>query len=1260
MEERHEKISNSQLLFRNFLAILTLCGLVFPTGLVARAAASLSVTPITWNIIGLDSNNVNVGPNHFPIGVRVCNTGDSAATNVSASFVWDSANSYINIRPGTNSTLLVASIPATDPDTCEDFYFEVEVTRDANAYDTVRRYHIEVTADGLGIISTPTPRELFVEHLISQSRNAVTDIQLSQDGVAYTSIPNGGSMTLVKGSTYWIKLVAGTATNGYEQIETFINFPNTIFQIQAVTSTYSADSSPRVDNPDTRLYGDGCLWENNPLSPNYRACLDSGKAGGNVTITYKVKIIAVPSSPLVNPEPLSTLIYDFSGSSFHYNADFGVSVRYANVVNATLAKSFLPSTINPGDVSTLQFTITNPGPQAISNVSFTDDLPTGVAVSGTSVTYNGCGSSPSPTSLTNGQTSLSFSNITVSGLSDCTISLSVTASIDGTYNNVSGHLYIDGDDTGSYAEDTLIVSSKPAPPASCPVGDRVTLATWTMPTSGQGSGGPPPPYTTKAADVSTVTASSAGGTPSIPSAGNPANSWQISGDWQNVALPITENTVPYFRFVLDTSNYGQVGISFDYDLEGNGNWANPGDNRYTIFTRPDSGAWSSSGEQIAAKGSWTSVANYNAPTTGSSTTTFQITFRGGKDAGAYVRLDNITFTGCPRPVPPTLSKSFAPSSILQGASSTLTFTFSNPNASPLSGIAFTDDLPAGLVVATPNNLTAITCSSGSVLTLPTITAVAGSTTITMTGLQLAANSTCSFSVDVQGNVAGTHINVTDPISATSTGPNTTGGANVGYGQSDLTVIAPPVIGKVFGASSLITGNTTSLTFSLSNPNPAVTLTGVQFTDNLPAGLVVATPNGLSSVTCDPPGSMTGYTISAVAGSSTISLSGASLTAGAFCTFSLNVTGITTGLKENNVTISSTNGGTGNTATASVLVKDLTPALKLLKQIGTSPSGPWYTSLIIVPGSAVYYRFVVENTGDVPLTGIYITDPNVNTSACSWPNPLPVADADDNHIAVCVVGPVTALAGYYPNTATAHGSYLGSEYDSPASTASYMNGNFGHLPYSTYKYANVFNEGGAFHVNGTTYLGTRLPSLNADPPETDGSQSNTYQFEATDDGIFFLPGWGSGSGYISATVTCPASPCYLYAWFDWSQDGDFDDAYETANWTVTQGVQVLSFSYAASGSLPNGIYYMRFRIYPVQPANPQYYGIAKDAGGNYLVGEIEDEFYDPAHPNAVTLAWLGARPATPSWGWQLAGLAFLLVSGLAVGASLRRWQRKRLG
>src|SRR5438309_9624764 len=36
------------------------------------AHATLTVTPITWNVVGLDSNNPLSGPKDFPVGARVC------------------------------------------------------------------------------------------------------------------------------------------------------------------------------------------------------------------------------------------------------------------------------------------------------------------------------------------------------------------------------------------------------------------------------------------------------------------------------------------------------------------------------------------------------------------------------------------------------------------------------------------------------------------------------------------------------------------------------------------------------------------------------------------------------------------------------------------------------------------------------------------------------------------------------------------------------------------------------------------------------------------------------------------------------------------------------------------------------------------------------------------------------------------------------------------------------------------------------------
>jgi hypothetical protein len=160
------------------LVLIALASVSLVTNL--QAAATLTITPITWNVVGLDSNDVNSGPQHFPIGVRVTNTGSEAATNVTSQFVWDSTDTYINLRPGslpdyglTNSY----GVSSLGVGASWDFYYEVEVTRNSLAYDHTRRYHITADADNAAQVSTSTPRELYVEHLISQSRNGIDDIR---------------------------------------------------------------------------------------------------------------------------------------------------------------------------------------------------------------------------------------------------------------------------------------------------------------------------------------------------------------------------------------------------------------------------------------------------------------------------------------------------------------------------------------------------------------------------------------------------------------------------------------------------------------------------------------------------------------------------------------------------------------------------------------------------------------------------------------------------------------------------------------------------------------------------------------------------------------------------------------------------------------------------------------------------------------------------------------------------------------------------
>ena len=343
------------LVLRVFLvALFLVCG-------VQSVYAGLTVTPVSWNVVGLDSNNTTIGPDTFQIGARVCNTGGTAVSNVVGDFIWDSTNVFINLSGA--STLNLSSLNAG---ACTDFYYPVTITRSSLAYNATRSYHIAVSATGISTITTPTPREIYVEKIISQNRNSVQSIV--------------GPTTVYVGQTYTYTVNATTATQGYEQLEAFLNLSNVIFQVQAIATTYT--SPPAATND--KFYADACGWDNNPLSATYRSCIgpanySGGKAGGTISSTYTVKILSTGVTTA------SALIMDFSGSSYHYNNDFGLGVNSititaipAPVPNVGLQKSVSPTSpaqLIPGADLVYAIAFTNSGTASASSLVVTDPIP---------------------------------------------------------------------------------------------------------------------------------------------------------------------------------------------------------------------------------------------------------------------------------------------------------------------------------------------------------------------------------------------------------------------------------------------------------------------------------------------------------------------------------------------------------------------------------------------------------------------------------------------------------------------------------------------------------------------------------------------------------------------------------------------------------------------------------------------------------------------------------------------------------------------
>ena len=191
----------------------------------------------------------------------------------------------------------------------------------------------------------------------------------------------------------------------------------------------------------------------------------------------------------------------------------------------------------------------------------------------------------------------------------------------------------------------------------------------------------------------------------------------------------------------------------------------------------------------------------------------------------------------------------------------------------------------------------------------------------------------------------------------------------GFDEVHLLVTAPATIGKSFGAATIPFNGSTSLSFTITQPTVAnATLTGAAFTDSLPAGLVVATPNGLT-------GSCGGGTITAVAASSSVTLSGGTVEAGSSCTFSVNVTGTTAGVKNNSVHLTSTNGGTGNTSNASVTVGPPPPTVT-----SVSPnSGPTAGGTSVTITGTTFTGATSVTFGGAAATGVAVVNATTITA-----------------------------------------------------------------------------------------------------------------------------------------------------------------------------------------------------------------------------------------------------------------------------------------
>jgi hypothetical protein len=204
-----------------------------------------------------------------------------------------------------------------------------------------------------------------------------------------------------------------------------------------------------------------------------------------------------------------------------------------------------------------------------------------------------------------------------------------------------------------------------------------------------------------------------------------------------------------------------------------------------------------------------------------------------------------------------------------GVPVTLSFTITNNSGIQLTGLNFADNLPTGLLVANPSNLTN-TC--GGIPSAPL-----GGALITLSNGTLAANATCTVTVRVVAAGTGTYTNPAVTLTSNQA-------PAVQSAPTDLSVISvpAPTFNKQFVPDSTQNGNVVAVVFTITN-TATVPITGLSFIDILPstpAQLQITTP-AVTSNTC-------GGTLTANAGTTAISLTGGSLAAGASCVVSVSV------------------------------------------------------------------------------------------------------------------------------------------------------------------------------------------------------------------------------------------------------------------------------------------------------------------------------------------------------------------------------------
>ncbi len=645
-----------------------------------------------------------------------------------------------------------------------------------------------------------------------------------------------------------------------------------------------------------------------------------------------------------------------------YAGGSGNDVTLSTMAPPTIAKEFGVPSIFVSETTALTFTLANPNPQiGLTGVAFTDALPAGLVVATPNALTSTCGGIVTADS---GTSSIELASGVLAAGDSCTIAVDVTALSAGVKNNITSEVGSTEGGTGGSAEAFLVVAAPPAvaPPTFAKAFGKTRIAVngttsltfaLTNPNPGSALTGlgfsDTLPAGLVVATPNALTNTCGGAVTALPGTGAIGlvnGSLSVSGScvitvnitgttgglkdnltgaissneggtggtasasleviapptiakaFGLASIPVTGTTTLTVTLTNPNATTALTGVGFTDALPAGLVVENPNglvsNCAGTLTALAGSSSVALANGDLSSSGSCTVRLNVVGTTAGAknNTTSVVTSTEGGTGTSASATVTVITLA------PPTITKNFGAASIVLNGTTTLTFVLTNPNAShALTGIAFTDVLPPGLVVATPTELTT-TCGG-------TVSADSGANSAALVGGHLAEGDFCTITLDVTGTTTGIKDNITSAVTSIEAGTGETASAS-------LQVIAPPTIAKAFGSASIPVTGTTTLTIALTNPNATAALTGVGFTDVLPAGLVVGDPNGLTS-TC-------GGALTAPRQLNVVALVNGRLSMSGWCAITLNVVGTTASTKNNTTSaVTSNEGGTGASASATVTV-----------------------------------------------------------------------------------------------------------------------------------------------------------------------------------------------------------------------------------------------------------------------------------------------------------------------------------------------------